>query len=74
REGTVPRDLRKVSIERQVRMVGFPDEKLVEWDRQWLIERSGTPIETITAGIRQRLAMLPEPGRQNRTTRVARLS
>jgi hypothetical protein len=53
-EGSLSRDLRKVSIRRQVGLVGFPDERLVARDREWLMERSGTPIEAIGAEIRQR--------------------
>lgn len=53
-EGTLARYLTKVNIQRQVDAVPFPNKERVNMDRDWLIERSGTPIATIHEDIRQR--------------------
>jgi hypothetical protein len=64
REGTLARHLTKVNIQRQVEAVPFPNKERVNQDRDWLIERSGTPIATIHEQIQKR--QLPQPSTYTR--------
>lgn len=53
-EGSLSRELKPVNIERQVKLIPFPNQELVARDRELLIERSGTPMEAISEQIQQR--------------------